>query len=479
MAILVSKAAASTTTDANTNVYSLGSKDTENVIFGVDSSSETFQLSGTNKVTILDVSNGDKVVHSGLSSSGVQAKVTGNTVTLSDGTSDKLVLGALSGSESVTVEFLDGKVITIAASSAATPVYTVVQGGKSTTLNGTAAAVTDSTAPAAPSAPVEKTGNTVLTNGVNTTEAAGNILLTTAVGNSSAVAGDTITLYKTVGGTTSAIGTPHVLVTADLTTPYDFTIAGSLLTANATNLITTKITDVSGNIGTASSPLTVVVDTAAPTVGTIAIASATGILNSTLNAGDVVSVNVPFSEVVNVTGTPQLALTIGSTVVPASYVSGTGTNSLVFGYTILANQTDTNGISIAGTSALTLNSGTINDVAGNAATLTTVAVAVADNSGYLVDTTAPTAPTAVTVITSGGTVTSNTITETNTNLTASATITPSEGATVAYLKVGSTIIASDSSIASGDTSVTFDLGQSTIDGLQSKNYKLLLLQVGQ
>jgi hypothetical protein len=466
MAILVSKAAASTTTNADTNVYNLGSKDSENVIFGVDSSSETFQLSGTNKVTILDVSNGDKVVHSGLSSSGVQAKVTGNTVTLSDGTIDKLVLGALAGGESVTVEFSDGKIITIAASSAATPVYTVVQGDKSTTLNGTATAVTDSTAPLAPSAPVEKSGNTVLTNGVNTTEAAGNILLTTAVGSSNALAGDTITLYKTVSGVTTTIGTPNVLVTADLTTPYDFTIAGSLLTANATNLITTKITDVAGNIGTASSPLTVVVDTAAPTVGTIAIASATGILNSTLNAGDVVSVNVPFSEVVNVTGTPQLALTIDSTVVQASYDSGTGTNNLVFKYTILANQTDTNGISIAGTSALTLNSGTINDVAGNAATLTTVAVA--DNSGYLVDSIAPTAPTAVTVTTSGGTVTSNTITETNTNLTASATITPSEGATVAYLKVGSTIIASDISIASGDTSVTFDLGQSTIDGLQSK-----------
>jgi len=466
MAILVSKAAASTTTNANTNVYSLGSKDSENVIFGVDTSSETFQLSGTNKVTIFDVSNGDKVVHSELSSSGVQAKVTGNTVTLSDGTNDKLVLGALAGSESITVEFSDGKVITIAASLAATPVYTVVQGVKSTTLNGTATAVTDSTAPLAPSVPVEKSGNTVLINGVNTTEVASNILLTTAVGSSNAVAGDTITLYKTVSGVTSAIGTPHVLVTADLTTPYDFTIAGSLLTANATNLITTKITDVAGNIGTASSPLTVVVDTAAPTVGTIAIASATGILNSTLNAGDVVSVNVPFSEVVNVTGIPQLALTIDSTVVNANYDSGTGTNNLVFKYTILANQTDTNGISIAGTPALTLNSGTINDVAGNAATLTTVAVA--DNSGYLVDSIAPTAPTAVTVTTSGGTVTSNTITETNTNLTASATITPTEGATVAYLKVGSTIIASDILIASGDTSVTFNLGQSTIDGLQSK-----------
>ena len=96
------------------------------------------------------------------------------------------------------------------------------------------------------------------------------------------------------------------------------------------------------------------------------------------------------SEAVTVTGTPHLALNIGGTTVQANYVSGSGSSALVFNYTILAGQTDTNGISIAA-NALSLNSGTIKDLAGHAATLT--AAAVADNASYAVDASAPNAPT--------------------------------------------------------------------------------------
>ena len=64
-------------------------------------------------------------------------------------------------------------------------------------------------------------------------------------------------------------------------------------------------------------------------------------------------------------------------------------SSLVFTYQIEAGQTDGNGISIAANS-LGLNGGTIADAAGNAATL--AHAAVADNAGYLVDTTSPNAP---------------------------------------------------------------------------------------
>ncbi|MBU1663902.1 MAG: hypothetical protein KKG92_00705, partial [Gammaproteobacteria bacterium] len=117
------------------------------------------------------------------------------------------------------------------------------------------------------------------------------------------------------------------------------------------------------------------------------ITSATGIQNSTLNAGDVVSVTVTMSEATIVTGTPQLVLNIGGTTVQANYASGSGTTALVFTYTILAAQTDTNGITIAANS-LTLNGGTLKDAAGNNATLTHALVA--DNGGYMVDTTAPT-----------------------------------------------------------------------------------------
>ncbi|MDP2831901.1 MAG: Ig-like domain-containing protein, partial [Pseudomonadota bacterium] len=127
-------------------------------------------------------------------------------------------------------------------------------------------------------------------------------------------------------------------------------------------------------------------DTTAPTVTTVAITSATGLLNSTLNAGDVVSVTVTLSEATTVTGTPQLALNIGGATVQANYAAGSGTTALVFTYTILAGD-DANGIGINANS-LTLNGGTLRDAAGNNATLTHALVA--DNAGYKVDTTAPT-----------------------------------------------------------------------------------------
>ena len=166
---------------------------------------------------------------------------------------------------------------------------------------------------------------------------------------------------------------------------WDETIgtAGTKVDASANG----GITAISAATGTADIQL---LDTTPPTLVSEAITSATGIQNKYLNAGDVVSVTVTMSEVVTVTGTPLLALNIGGTTVQASYASGTGSAALVFNYTIQAGQTDTNGISIAA-NALSLNSGTIKDLAGNAATLT--AVAVADNSNYAVDTSAPNAPT--------------------------------------------------------------------------------------
>jgi hypothetical protein len=114
----------------------------------------------------------------------------------------------------------------------------------------------------------------------------------------------------------------------------------------------------------------------------VAITSATGIQNSTLNAGDVVSVTVTMSQATTVSGIPQLALNIGGSTVQANYASGSGTTALVFSYTILASQTDANGISINANS-LSLNGGTLNNAAGNAAILTHSAVV--DNANYLVN----------------------------------------------------------------------------------------------
>ncbi|MBU2884598.1 cadherin repeat domain-containing protein, partial [Gilvimarinus agarilyticus] len=134
-----------------------------------------------------------------------------------------------------------------------------------------------------------------------------------------------------------------------------------------------------------------IADETAPTVSTVAITSATGIQNNTVNADDVVTATVTMSEATDVDttdGTPRLALNIGGNSVYATYAGGSGTTALTFTYTVQAGDTDADGISIEA-DALDANGGTIEDAAGNTAVLTHIAIA--DNAGYLVDTTAPTA----------------------------------------------------------------------------------------
>ena len=114
--------------------------------------------------------------------------------------------------------------------------------------------------------------------------------------------------------------------------------------------------------------------------GTSAISSAdkftylgvTGV-SSTLATGiygeaAVVPILVTFSEPVNVTGTPQLALNPGSGAT-ASYASGSGTSTLIFNYTVAAGQS-TYDLDYGSITALNLNGGTISDATNNAATLT-------------------------------------------------------------------------------------------------------------
>lgn len=75
--------------------------------------------------------------------------------------------------------------------------------------------------------------------------------------------------------------------------------------------------------------------------------------NGTYSVGANVSVQVVFSDIVTVTGTPQLALNSGGT---ASYVSGSGSNTLTFAYTVGAAQSSAD-LDYTTTTALT---GTIN-----------------------------------------------------------------------------------------------------------------------
>ena len=92
--------------------------------------------------------------------------------------------------------------------------------------------------------------------------------------------------------------------------------------------------------------------------------------NGSYTTGTVIPVQVTFSSVVNVTGTPQLTLSTGSPATTAvNYSSGSGTNTLTFNYTVAAGNTSAD-LDYASTSALALNGGTIKDGSNNNATLT-------------------------------------------------------------------------------------------------------------
>ena len=133
-----------------------------------------------------------------------------------------------------------------------------------------------------------------------------------------------------------------------------------------------------------------IVDTTGPTVATggISFTSTPKVLN-TYAAGDTVQATVTFSEIVTVTGTPQLTIQIGAFPEAADYKSGSGTKSLVFETTVLSGHEDTNGIQVL-ENKLALNGGTIKDGADNAATLTHVASIIF--SGHKVDGQSPMIP---------------------------------------------------------------------------------------
>ena len=125
------------------------------------------------------------------------------------------------------------------------------------------------------------------------------------------------------------------------------------------------------------------IDAIVPTVTTVGL-PATG----AYNAGDVLRFTVNVSETVNVdtsTGTPRVVLDIGGVTRYANYVSGSGSNALVFEYTVQAGNNAADGIGLAGT--LDLNGGTVRDAAGNPLNLALNAPGTA--GGVVIDTVAP------------------------------------------------------------------------------------------
>ncbi len=86
-------------------------------------------------------------------------------------------------------------------------------------------------------------------------------------------------------------------------------------------------------------------------------------------AGEIISIQVNFTGVVHVTGTPQLTLATGGSGRKIDYSSGSGTNTLTFNYTVQAGDVSAD-LDYISTTALNLNRGTIEDAGDNNAVLT-------------------------------------------------------------------------------------------------------------
>ncbi|MEG0001447.1 Ig-like domain-containing protein, partial [Comamonas sp.] len=169
------------------------------------------------------------------------------------------------------------------------------------------------------------------------------------------------------GSGTSTLTFSYTVQAGDTSADLDY-LATSALALNGGT-----ISDAAGNAATLTLPFpgaanslgankNIVIDGVVPTVSSVNSSSA----NGTYKIGDAISVQVNFSEVVTVNGTPQLTLETGRTI---NYTSGSGSSALTFSYTVQAGDSSAD-LDYLATSALALNGGTIRDAAGNAATLT-------------------------------------------------------------------------------------------------------------
>jgi len=224
-----------------------------------------------------------------------------------------------------------------------------------------------------------------------------------------------------------------------------------------------QATDSAGNVSGWSSTSSFVYDTTPPNVSGVTASNA----NGAYKAGQTIHVQLDFSEAVDVTGSPKLGLDT-TPARSATYVSGSGTSTLTFDYTV---QTGDNVATLdyTGVGALVLNGGTIADMAGNAATLTLAspgaAGSLAANKSIGVDTVAPTAG-SVTASNANGSYKAGQTIHVQVSFSEPVTVTGSplllletgatdENATYASGS-GSSTLTFDYSIQSGDTSADLD-----------------------
>ncbi len=206
-------------------------------------------------------------------------------------------------------------------------------------------------------------------------------------------------LTPTLYGTTSKPSTVILYYDSSCSTPRSSSVSNivfaspgmtvtSNVAANTTTTIYGRAVDTAGNQSPCTNLVTYTHDAISPTVLNVNSSLASGAYKS----GQVVPIHITFSEVVTVTGTPQITLETGNQDAVVNYTSGSGTNTLTFNYSVWDGDNSPD-LDYRSTTSLALNGGTIRDSAGNNATLTLPAVggplSLSGNKSIVIDTTTP------------------------------------------------------------------------------------------
>lgn len=289
----------------------------------------------------------------------------------------------------------------------------------------------------------------------------------TGISNSDGITSDTTPTFTGVAESGSTVNIyDGATLLGSVTATGGFWSYTTTTLSEGSHTITATATDLAGNVSANSAGREVTIDATAPSVNTVTVP-----VDATYSAGDALRFSVNFSEAVTVDtggGTPRIALVVGSTTRYASYVSGSGSSTLVFSYTVVNGDTDSNGITVG---ALSANGGALKDVAGNDATLTLNSVG--STAGVLVDGAQP-GITSVSATTSDGsygagqtitiTVSFSTAVDVSTT-NGLPTLALSSGGTASYIGgSGSSTLSFSYTVAAGQNSA--DLDVASIHALQ-------------